>query len=52
MKRAFWKFLVLMLGYLPIMSPEEPAEDFRSRANTTMGLDFDHMIKREHTREG
>jgi hypothetical protein len=25
--------------------------DIRSRANTTRGLDFDHMIKREHTRE-
>jgi hypothetical protein len=25
--------------------------DFRSRANTTRGLDFDHMIKQEHTRE-
>jgi hypothetical protein len=24
----------------------------RSRANTTMGLDYEHMIKREHTREG
>jgi hypothetical protein len=24
----------------------------RSRANTTRGLDFDHMINREHTREG
>jgi hypothetical protein len=26
--------------------------DFRSRANTTRGLDFEHMINREHTREG
>jgi hypothetical protein len=26
--------------------------DIRSRANTTMGLDFEHMIKAEHTREG
>jgi hypothetical protein len=26
--------------------------DIRSRANTTRGLDFDHMIKQEHTREG
>jgi hypothetical protein len=25
--------------------------DIRSRANTTRGWDFDHMIKREHTRE-
>jgi hypothetical protein len=25
--------------------------DIRSRANTTRGLDFEHMIKREHTRE-
>jgi hypothetical protein len=25
--------------------------DFRSRVNTTRGLDFGHMIKREHTRE-
>jgi hypothetical protein len=25
--------------------------DIRSRANTTRGLDFDHMIKRVHTRE-
>jgi hypothetical protein len=25
--------------------------DIRSRANTTRGLDFDHMIKQEHTRE-
>jgi hypothetical protein len=25
--------------------------DIRSRANTTRGLDFDHMMKREHTRE-
>jgi hypothetical protein len=25
--------------------------DFRSRANTTKGLDFDHMIKQEHTGE-
>jgi hypothetical protein len=25
--------------------------DFRSRANTTRGLDFDHMIRQEHTRE-
>jgi hypothetical protein len=25
--------------------------DIKSRANTTRGLDFDHMIKREHTRE-
>jgi hypothetical protein len=25
--------------------------DIRSRANTTRGLAFDHMIKREHTRE-
>jgi hypothetical protein len=23
--------------------------DIRSRANTASGLDFDHMIKREHT---
>jgi hypothetical protein len=28
------------------------ALDIRSRANTTRGLDYDHMIKREHTREG
>jgi hypothetical protein len=27
------------------------AYDIRSRANITRGLDFDHMIKREHTRE-
>jgi hypothetical protein len=26
-------------------------EDIRSRANTTRELDFDHMIKREHTRK-
>jgi hypothetical protein len=26
--------------------------DIRSRANTTMGLDYEHMIKQEHTREG
>jgi hypothetical protein len=25
--------------------------DISSRANITRGLDFDHMIKREHTRE-
>jgi hypothetical protein len=25
--------------------------DIRSRANTTRGLDFDHMIKWEHTKE-
>jgi hypothetical protein len=25
--------------------------DIRSRANTTRALDFDHMIKREHTRK-
>jgi hypothetical protein len=25
--------------------------DIRSRANTIRGLDFDHMIKWEHTRE-
>jgi hypothetical protein len=25
--------------------------DIRSRTNTTRRLDFDHMIKREHTRE-
>jgi hypothetical protein len=25
--------------------------DIRSRVNTTKGLDFDHMRKREHTRE-
>jgi hypothetical protein len=25
--------------------------DIRSRANTTRGLDLDHMIRREHTRE-
>jgi hypothetical protein len=25
--------------------------DIRSRANTTRGLDFDHMIKRKHTKE-
>jgi hypothetical protein len=25
--------------------------DIRSRANTTRGLDFEHMIKQEHTRE-
>jgi hypothetical protein len=25
--------------------------DIRSRANTTRGLDFDHMTKEEHTRE-
>jgi hypothetical protein len=25
--------------------------DIRSRANTTMELDFDHMTKREHTRK-
>jgi hypothetical protein len=25
--------------------------DISSRANTTRGLDFNHMIKREHTRE-
>jgi hypothetical protein len=24
---------------------------FRSRANTTRGLDFDHMMRQEHTRE-
>jgi hypothetical protein len=28
-----------------------PYADIRSRANTTKRLDFDHMIKREHTRE-
>jgi hypothetical protein len=26
--------------------------DIRSKANTTRGLNFDHMIKQEHTREG
>jgi hypothetical protein len=26
--------------------------DIRSRANTTRGLDFEHMIKQKHTREG
>jgi hypothetical protein len=25
--------------------------DIRSRVNTTRGLDIDHMIKQEHTRE-
>jgi hypothetical protein len=25
--------------------------DFRSRANTAKGLDFGHMIRREHTRK-
>jgi hypothetical protein len=25
--------------------------DIRSKANTTRGLDFDHMMRREHTRE-
>jgi hypothetical protein len=25
--------------------------DFRSRANTTRGLDFDHMMRQEHTRD-
>jgi hypothetical protein len=25
--------------------------NIRSRANTTRGLDFEHMIKREYTRE-
>jgi hypothetical protein len=25
--------------------------DFRSRANTTRELDFDHMMRREYTRE-
>jgi hypothetical protein len=25
--------------------------EFRSRANTARGLDFDHMMRREHTRE-
>jgi hypothetical protein len=25
--------------------------DIRSRANTARGLDFDHKIKREHTRK-
>jgi hypothetical protein len=25
--------------------------DFRSNANTTRGLDFGHMMRREHTRE-
>jgi hypothetical protein len=25
--------------------------DIKSRVNTTRELDFDHMIKREHTRE-
>jgi hypothetical protein len=25
--------------------------DIRSRANTTRGLDFNHMINREHTRK-
>jgi hypothetical protein len=25
--------------------------DIRSKVNTTRGLDFDHMIKREHTKE-
>jgi hypothetical protein len=25
--------------------------DIRSRINRTRGLDFDHMIKREHTKE-
>jgi hypothetical protein len=28
-----------------------PYADIRSRANTARGLNFDHMIKREHTRE-
>jgi hypothetical protein len=28
-----------------------PYADFRSRANTTRGLDFDHMRRQEHTSE-
>jgi hypothetical protein len=28
-----------------------PYADFRSRANTTRGIDFDHMMRQEHIRE-
>jgi hypothetical protein len=43
---------------IPVYMPKRPKivcspsyGDIRSRANTTRGLDFDHMIKQEHTRE-
>jgi hypothetical protein len=46
---SFWARLTCPKRPKIICSPSYA--DIRSRANTTRGLDFDHMIKREHTKE-
>jgi hypothetical protein len=48
-RTSFWMRLAWPKRPKTICSPSYV--DVRSRANTTRGLDFDHMIKREHTRE-
>jgi hypothetical protein len=40
------------LAQKPNIACSPSCADISSRANTIRGLDFDHMIKREHTREG
>jgi hypothetical protein len=45
--------IILMLARLrrPKIICSPSFVDFRSRANTARGLDFGHMIRREHTRD-
>jgi hypothetical protein len=44
---------VILIHLLPdSLSKMKTFVDIRSSANTTRGMDFEHMIKREHTREG
>jgi hypothetical protein len=49
-RTSFWVRLAWSKRSKIVCSPSYV--DISSRANTTRGLDFDHMIKREHTREG
>jgi hypothetical protein len=45
----FWVRLACPKRWKIVCSPSYA--DIRSRSNIIRGLDFDHMIKREHTRE-
>jgi hypothetical protein len=49
LRTSFWVMLAWPKRPKMVCSPSYA--DIRSRANTTRGLDSDHMIKQEHTRE-
>jgi hypothetical protein len=52
------KNIIIMPSYTTVIFSFQKEDPFsltcghEVKANTTRGLDFEHMIKREHTREG